>query len=169
MAQRLIPGVGFADDAGTAQRLVPGVGYVGETSVGGGTNASAAGVTLTGTATITAGTATGGSVGSAPGATLTGTATITAGTATGGGGGAGTLTTRPQKNNTGTVMANETGAEVYIWNSTTGALVLRKTGVTLDAAGVATVTDAAIVSGTSYLYEVVLTGGRRRMNPKAAT
>ena len=81
----------------------------------------------------------------------------------------GTLTTRAQTNNTGTVMASETGVEVFIWDATTGALVLKKTGVTLSASGVATVTDAALISGTSYVYDVKLTGSRRRLNPKAAT
>lgn len=168
MAQSLIPGAGYVETSGTGQNLVPGVGYVAQNS-GGSVSASAPGASVTGTATITGGAASGAAAGTAPGATLTGSATITAGVATGGGTSGGTLTTRPQKNNTGTVMANETGAEVYIWNSTTGALVLKKTGVTLDASGVATVTDVSIAPGTSYLYEVVLSGGRRRLNPKAAT
>jgi hypothetical protein len=140
-------------------------------STGGAADASATGATLTGAATIAGGAASGGGGGTAtaPGAAVTGTATIAAGVATGGAGGTGTLTTRPQKNNAGTVMANETGAEVFIWDATTGALVLRKTNVTLSAAGIATVTDAAIIPGTSYSYDVKLTGNRRRCNPKAAT
>jgi hypothetical protein len=51
----------------------------------------------------------------------------------------------------------------------TGALVLHKTGLTSDASGIITVTDAAITTGTSYAYEPVLSGGRRRLPTKAAS
>jgi hypothetical protein len=37
MAERLIPGVGYVEETGSAQRLIPGIGYVDETvSAGGG-------------------------------------------------------------------------------------------------------------------------------------
>ncbi len=167
MTQRLIPGVGYVDESWSAQRLVPGAGYVSGTTSGGGADATAPGATLTGTATIAAGAASGGSAGSAPGATLTGTATITGGVATGGSGG--TLTTLPMKNNTGTLLAGETGIVLNIYNQSTGVLVVQKTGVTTNASGIATVTDGLIVGGTTYAYEPVLTGGRRRLPLKAAT
>lgn len=32
MVQRLIPGVGYIDETGSAQRLIPGIGYVSETT-----------------------------------------------------------------------------------------------------------------------------------------
>ncbi len=34
MVQRLIPGVGYVNETGSAQRLIPGVGYVGESVSG---------------------------------------------------------------------------------------------------------------------------------------
>ena len=65
------------------------------------------------------------------------------------------------KNNTGTVLASETGVACNVYNSTTGALVVRKTGLTSSAAGIVSVTDAAMAAGTTYSYEIVLTGARR--------
>ena len=65
------------------------------------------------------------------------------------------------KNNTGTVLASETGVACNVYNSTTGALVVRKTGLTSSAAGIVSVTDAAMAAGTTYAYEIVLTGARR--------
>ena len=167
MAQRLIPGVGYVNETGTGQRLIPGVGYVDESQSTGGAG-NAPGATLTGTATIAGGAATGGGAGLAPGATLTGTATITGGAATGGSG-LGTFTTLPMKNNTGTLLASETGITINFYNTSTGALVVQKTGITTNASGIATVTDVALVAGTTYAYEPVLTGGRRRLPLKAAT
>lgn len=130
---------------------------------------AAAGATLTGTGTIAGGAASGGAAGVAPGAAMTGTATISPGAATGGGSASGTLTTLPLKNNTGTVLASETGIILNIYNQNTGALIVQKTGVTTNSSGIATVTDALIVGGTTYAYEPVLTGGRRRLPLKAAT
>lgn len=65
------------------------------------------------------------------------------------------------KNNTRTVLANETGVVCNVYNASTGALVVRKTGLTSDASGIVSVTDAAMVAGTTYAYDIVLTGGRR--------
>lgn len=65
------------------------------------------------------------------------------------------------KNNAGTVLASETGVICNVYNATTGALVVHKTGLTSDAAGIVSVTDAAMAAGTTYSYEIVLTGARR--------
>lgn len=65
------------------------------------------------------------------------------------------------KNNAGTVLANETGVVCNVYNTSTGALVVRKTGLTSSAAGIVSVTDAAMAAGTTYSYEIVLTGARR--------
>lgn len=109
----------------------------------------------------------GGGDASAPGATLTATSSIAGGAATTNS--VGTLTTHIVWNNTRTPMANETGVVLNIYDVSTGALVVRKSGVTTNSAGVAVVTDALIAAGTSYAYEVVLTGARRRLPVKAAT
>lgn len=134
---------------------------------GAGVDASAPGATLTATASIAPGAATGGAAGAAPGATLTATSSIVGGAATAIN--IGTLTTHIIWNNTRTPMANETGVVLNIYNAGTGTLVVRKSGVTTDSAGVAVVTDALIAAGTSYAYEVVLTGARRRLPVKVAT
>lgn len=131
-------------------------------------NATAPGATLTGTASIVAGAASGGTAGTAPGASLTGTATIVAGAAIGGTA-SGVLTTRIQVYNTGTVRANETSVTVYIWNPTTGALVLKATGQTTTASGQVVVTNAALTPGTSYSYDVEFSDGGRKNIAKAAT
>lgn len=75
----------------------------------------------------------------------------------------GTITTPVLKNNTGTVLANETGVVLNVYNQTTGALVVRLTGLTSDASGIVTATDVAISAGTTYAYEVVLSANGRRL------
>lgn len=81
----------------------------------------------------------------------------------------GTLTTPVIRNNTGTVLANETGVALNVYNPTTGALVVRLTGLTTNASGVLTATNPSIVSGTTYNYEVVLSSNRRRLPVEVAT
>lgn len=156
---------GAVDDSGSFQNF--GLGGANIAQSAGGVDATAPGATLTTTASLVAGSASGAAAGTAPGATLTAVATLTAGTATGST--SGTLTTLPMKNNTGTLLANETGIVLNIYNQSTGALIVQKTGVTTNASGIATVTDALIAAGTTYAYEPVLTGGRRRLPLKAAT
>jgi hypothetical protein len=73
------------------------------------------------------------------------------------------ITTPVLKNNTGTVLASETGVVVNVYNNSTGALVLQKTGLVSTTSGIVTFTDGALSAATSYAYEVVLSGGRRRL------
>lgn len=73
------------------------------------------------------------------------------------------FSTPPLKNNTGTLLANETGVIVNVYNSSTGALVAHKTGLTSDASGIVLVKDLGMVLGTTYAYEVVLTSNGRRL------
>lgn len=80
----------------------------------------------------------------------------------------GTLTTPPLKNNTGTVLASETGATVHVY-STAGALVVTKTGQTTNGSGVMTVTDVAIVASTAYRLVIVLASGAEGMEVLTAT
>ncbi len=83
--------------------------------------------------------------------------------------GSGAILTPPLKNNTGTLLANLTGIAVNVYNANTGMLVLRKTGLVSDALGVVTISDAAIVSGTAYAYEVVTPANGRRLPVGTAT
>ena len=131
---------------------------------GGGSNATGTGALASITLTAPTGSATG--TGGATNGTGTGTLqsiilTAPAGTATGTLAGAGTITTPVMKNNTGTVLANETGVIVNVYNASTGVLSVQKTGQTSNASGVVTISDALIVPATTYAYEVVLTGSRR--------
>lgn len=79
-----------------------------------------------------------------------------------------TLATPPLKNNTGTLLANESGATVYVY-AIGGGHVVTKTGQTTDASGVMTITDAAISAGTQYRVVIVLASGAEGMDKLTAT
>jgi hypothetical protein len=78
------------------------------------------------------------------------------------------ITTDPLKNNTGTVLANETGVTACVYAPSTGALVVRLTGQTTDASGVLHISDAALVSGTTYWTVIELASGALGFTKKAA-
>lgn len=60
------------------------------------------------------------------------------------------LTSNPLKNNTGTLLTNQP-FEAYVSNPSTGALVLKKTGLTSHATtAVVTFTDASLTAATAY-------------------
>lgn len=84
----------------------------------GGTNGTATGATLTGTSSLSAGSASGGAGGSsatAPGATLTGSSSLSAGTATGGA--SGSFSSSPMENNAGGLLTSTT----VLWEWRRGA------------------------------------------------
>lgn len=66
------------------------------------------------------------------------------------------INTLPLKNNTGTLLANETGVTVDIYNPTTGALVLHETGETTNASGICSIQDDALSAATEYRVVVKL-------------
>lgn len=79
----------------------------------------------------------------------------------------GSLTLPALKNNTGTLLINETGATVHVYQ-TTGAHVVTKTGQTTNASGIMTITDAALVAATQYRVVVVLGSGAEGMDKVTA-
>jgi len=81
----------------------------------------------------------------------------------------GVLTLPVLKNNTGTVLANETGATVHVYAVSTGNKVVTKTGQATNASGVMTVTDALIVGGTQYRVVVVLGSGAEGLDKVTAS
>jgi len=81
----------------------------------------------------------------------------------------GTLTSEPLRTNNGTLLASTALAFVCVYDDTTGALITRKTSVTTNGSGVFTVTDPAIVAGTTYRIDWETTGGHRRMPRKLAS
>jgi hypothetical protein len=81
---------------------------------------------------------------------------------------ASTLTSSPMKNNTGTLLANETGITVHVYQ-VGGGFVVTKTGETTDASGVMTLSDAALSTGTTYRLIYVLASGAEGMEKKVAT
>jgi len=64
--------------------------------------------------------------------------------------GQGTITTLPLKNNTGSLLASVSNITVWIYNVSTGALVLTYNGLLSNSSGILTFTDPLIVSGISY-------------------
>lgn len=80
----------------------------------------------------------------------------------------GTLTSEPLRTNNGTLLASTALAHVAIYNDTTGALVLRRTSISTDGAGVFSITDPAIVAGVTYRIDWETSGGHRRMPRKLA-
>lgn len=60
------------------------------------------------------------------------------------------ITSSAFKNNTGTVLASLTNVTAFVYNPTTGALVVKLTGQSTNGSGVLTLTDALIVSSTTY-------------------
>lgn len=81
----------------------------------------------------------------------------------------GTLTSDPLTTNNGTVLASVSLDFVCFYNDTTGALVLRKTGLSTNGAGIFSVTDALLVPGTTYRIDWQASTGQRRMPRRAAT
>lgn len=75
----------------------------------------------------------------------------------------GVLTTEPLKNFSGGILANDTGLIATVWNPATGALVLRKTGLSSDSSGVVVIADPALAVGTTYVYDIQRTNGHRRV------
>lgn len=111
---------------------------------------------------------TGGANGTGTGAPASVSLTAPTATAAGTTAGSGTITTPALKNNTGTVLASISGWSVNVYNVTTGAFVVQKTGLTTSAGGVLTITDASIVSGTTYAYEPFHATYGRRLPTSAA-
>lgn len=60
---------------------------------------------------------------------------------------------------TGTLRANETGITAIINNVTTGALVVKLTGLTSTAGGDMSISDAALVASTQYRVTIILSDG----------
>lgn len=80
-----------------------------------------------------------------------------------------TIATPPIKNNAGTLLASISGWTANIYNTTTGALILQKTGLSTNAAGILLIQDAALAAATTYAYELVhATYGRRLPTGTAA-
>lgn len=82
----------------------------------------------------------------------------------------GTIASDPLETNNGSVLANVALNYVAFYDSTTGALVVRKTGISTDASGIFTVTDPALRPGTTYRVDwEVATTLQRRMPKRAAS
>lgn len=81
----------------------------------------------------------------------------------------GTFTSEVLKDYAGNALVSVSMNFVRLYNQTTGALVLSKTGVSTNASGVVSFTDAALTAGTGYRIDWETSTGSRRMPIKAAT
>lgn len=75
----------------------------------------------------------------------------------------GTITSGPLKDNQNVLHPNEALNYVAIYDLTTGALVVRLTGLSTNGAGVFTATHSLIIPGTSYRVDWELASNKRRM------
>lgn len=80
----------------------------------------------------------------------------------------GVITLPALRNNTGTLLAYETGATVHAYAVATGNKVVSKTGQVTDAAGVMVVSDMALVAGTEYRCVIVLASGAEGLQKATA-
>lgn len=83
--------------------------------------------------------------------------------------GLGTFTSEVLRDNTGAVVASKGLNFVALYNDTTGALIVRKTGLSTNGSGVFSFADAALTPGQVYRVDWEDADGRRRMPRKAAT
>ena len=183
MALSRVTPSGWLDESGQTSRVTP-FGWVQESQGAGGASptvslaATTASATFSGSAAAgatasraaaTANAAFSGSASSGSSAAVSATAAnaVFSGSAIGNVA-QGTLATPVLKNNTGTVLANETGVTVYVYTPSTGELVVKKTGQTTNGSGVLAVTDALIYAGTQYRIVVVLGSGAEGMDKVSA-
>lgn len=81
-----------------------------------------------------------------------------------------TITSEPLYDNTETLLASQALDYVAIYDNSTGELVLRVTGLSTNASGIFSVTDAALTSGVTYKLDWKVTiQSQARMPSKAAT
>jgi hypothetical protein len=78
------------------------------------------------------------------------------------------ITSEPLKDNAGNLLASTALDFVAIYNDTTGALVVRLTGLSTNAGGRFVAADAALSPGTTYRVDWQTSAGQRRMPRKAA-
>ena len=81
----------------------------------------------------------------------------------------GNIVTSPLKNNTGTVLAGETGVTMHVYDAVTGVKVVTKTGQATDGSGVMSVFDALLTAGVTYRVVIVLASGAEGMDRIVAT
>lgn len=80
----------------------------------------------------------------------------------------GTITSEPLYDNAGNLKASVSLNYAAVYHPTTGALVVRKTGLSTNGAGVYSFSDAAIVQGIDYRHDWETADGTRCMPQKAA-
>ena len=80
-----------------------------------------------------------------------------------------TLTFTQLRNNTGTLLANESGATVHVYEVATGNKIATLAGRTSDAAGTLLAQHASMTAGTEYRAVIVLASGAEGLQKAMAT
>lgn len=75
----------------------------------------------------------------------------------------GLFTSPVLKNNTGTILASETGVIINFYDPNSGALALQVSGKTSDGSGIISFSTGSLPRGATYAYEVVLASNGRRL------
>lgn len=123
---------------------------------------------LAGAVTLDGPTVSGGLTSNPP-STLSGTVTLDDAAAGGTlGVQPGRVLSEPLKTNQGVLQANVALSYYALYNDVTGALVLRKTGISTNASGIVDFTDPAVQTGVIYKHDWETVTGERRMPRKAA-
>lgn len=79
-----------------------------------------------------------------------------------------TFISEPLIDNVGNLESNQALSYLALYHLTTGALVVRKTGLTTNASGIVSFTDAALTVGQTYRVDWEATNGHKRMPTVAA-
>lgn len=81
----------------------------------------------------------------------------------------GVITLSVLKNNTGSILASQTGITAHVYDPATGNKVVTKSSLSSSALGVVTFTDPLIVAATAYRVVLVMSGGAEGMETVTAT
>lgn len=172
MALSRVTPTGWLEESGSLSRVTP-FGWLQESQSGGGTTDATATTSLP-SLTLSAPTATATGTGGAQNGSATATFAAIAlsaptATASGTSASAGTITTPVLKNNTGTVLASQTGITAHIYAVSSGDKVVTLTGQTTNGSGIMTLSDALIIAGTQYRVVIVLGSGAEGMEKLTAS
>lgn len=143
MAQRLIPGIGFIDETGSAQRLIPGAGYVNETVSTGVSGTSA----TTNTADTTAASGTTTVTGTSAKTNANDAATAAGATAVTGTSGTNNASDTPSASGATTVIGTSTTTNASDVSAASGGVGSGATG----SSATANANDSASAAGTTTI------------------
>ena len=81
----------------------------------------------------------------------------------------GVFTSEILKDNTGAPIVSQALTHFTLYDNTTGALIVRRTGLSTNSSGIVSFSDGALLAGTTYKADWLTSAGHYRMPSKAAT